>query len=101
MARALPGGGSQVGTAACRCSRERSAMTATTNDCTLSVFDAQALAAMVGVQPHELPPACGATLAANSLDFELLVAHEREEQLLRALRGGEADDLRVSGPHRV
>jgi SAM-dependent methyltransferase len=76
-------------------------MTATVNDCTQGVFDASLFAAMVGEPGAALPPECAATLAASALDYEILTGREREEQLLRALRGGEAEGLRVSGPHRA
>ena len=76
-------------------------MTATVNDCTQSVLDAQAFAAMVGERTRALPQECLATLESSPLGFEILTASEREEHLLRALRGSEASDVRVSGPHRA
>lgn len=76
-------------------------MTASANDCTQSVLDAQVFSALVGEQVDTLPQECLATLAEGSLDFERLAGREREAELLRALRGGEVADLRVSGPHRA
>lgn len=76
-------------------------MTLTVNDCTQGVLDADALAAMVGTNASELPAECRATLDAASLGYEILTGGEREEQLLRALRGSEASELRPSGPHRA
>jgi hypothetical protein len=56
---------------------------------------------MVGTNARELPAECAATLDARALGYEILVGSEREEQLLRALRGSEAAELRASGPHRA
>lgn len=76
-------------------------MTATVNDCTQCVLDAQAFAALVGVRTRALPQECIATIESSSLGYEILTGLEREEQLLRALRGSESGDLRVSGPDRA
>jgi SAM-dependent methyltransferase len=76
-------------------------MMAMVNDCTQGVLDGDQLAALLGVRPEALPAACLQTLQAKSLGYEILTGHEREEQLLRALRGSEAEGLRVSGPHRA
>jgi SAM-dependent methyltransferase len=65
------------------------------------LLDARRLAAMVGTTPDRLPAASLDTLAANDLSFEVLTGSEREAQLLRALRGADAPDLTVSGPHRA
>lgn len=76
-------------------------MTASVNDCTQSVLDAQAFAARVGERTRALPQECLATLESGPLDFEILTASERGEHLLRALRGSEASSVRVSVPHRA
>jgi hypothetical protein len=76
-------------------------MTAMVSDCTLGVLDGTRFAAMVGARASELPAECTATLAAADLAFEVLTGTERDEQLLRALRGGEAGDLRIAGAHRA
>lgn len=75
-------------------------MTATAIGSTQRALDAHQLAAMVGAQPEDLPPACRDALAAAG-GYEVLAGDARERELLRALRGGEAPDLRVSGPHRA
>ena len=56
---------------------------------------------MLGTTADRLPPASLRTLANDDLAFEVLSGDERERQLLRALRGAEAPDLTVSGPHRA
>jgi hypothetical protein len=75
-------------------------MTATL-DGTRHVVDTDLLAAMVGARPDALPPECATALAAHDLGYDVLTGADREAQLLRALRGGEANDLAVAGPHRA
>jgi hypothetical protein len=76
-------------------------MTATAIDSTRRVLDMDVFAAMVGVQPRELPAVCREALSGADLGYEVLTGAAREAQLLRALRGGEASNLAVSGPHRA
>lgn len=76
-------------------------MTATAIDSTSQVLGVNVFAAMVGVQPHDLPAECTAALAPDRLGYEVLTGAAREAQLLRALRGSEATHLTVSGPHRA
>ncbi|MCR9245686.1 MAG: class I SAM-dependent methyltransferase [bacterium] len=61
----------------------------------------EGFAQLLGVDPSTLPPACGAALAVADLRYEVLCDRERDAQLLTALRGSEAEDLRPSGPHRA
>jgi SAM-dependent methyltransferase len=74
---------------------------ATTIGGTRFVLGERGLADMVGADVAELPPACVAALGASELGYDVLHGVEREQQLLRALRGAEAADLRVAGPHRA
>ncbi len=76
-------------------------MTATAIHGARRVLDARRFADMVGASVAQLPPACVAALHGTDLGHEVLGGAERERQLLRALRGAEASDLRVSGPHRA
>ena len=76
-------------------------MIATANDGALGVLDADQLATMVGTEVDMLPAACLQALQAIPLDYEILTGSDRDEQLLRALRGGEAAELVPSGPHRA
>jgi SAM-dependent methyltransferase len=66
-----------------------------------SRFHTGQLAAMLGIAVDDVPDAAVATLAAADLGYRVLGGDERERQLLAALRAGEADELRVSGPHRA
>ncbi len=75
-------------------------MTATATDQT-RIVDARQLAAMLGVRQEQLPLASLQALASTDLGHEVLHGAAREEQLLRALRGSEATNLTVSGPHRA
>jgi SAM-dependent methyltransferase len=59
------------------------------------------LAAMVGADPQDLPPACRAALAAADLHYDVLGPRDREAHLLMALQAGEAAGLRAAGPHRA
>lgn len=71
------------------------------SDVTSLVLDETRFAAMVGARPQDLPGSCATVLGQADLGYEVLTEHAREEQLLRALRGTEAPNLTVSGPHRA